>query len=797
MRKQKTLLLLCNLFCCILLPLSAQKPATNPVIYADAPDMSMLRVGDTYYMSSTTMHMSPGVPIMKSNDLVNWKLVNYAYDTLANIPTMNLDDGKNTYGRGSWASCLRYHEGVYYLSTFAQTTGKTYFYTTKNLEKGPWKCMEFSPAYHDHSFFFDEDGHIYMIYGNGKLFLAELKPDLSGVKPGTERVLIENASAPAGDNIMLGAEGSQLFKVKGKYYLFNITWPRGGVRTVIVHRADKITGPYEGRVVFQDRGIAQGGLVDTPDGRWFAYLFEDCGAVGRIPYLVPVEWKDGWPVLGVDGRAPAKLELPDSRGLIPGIVASDDFNRKKGERTLPLVWQWNHNPDNSLWSLSARKGYLRLTIGRVETSFTQAKNMLTQRTIGPVCTGSVSMDVSGMKEGDFAGLSLFQRKYGQVGVKVIDGKKYIVMVNGENEKPMEIEKVPLEQSVIYFKAECDFRNRADKGYFYYSLDGIRWKAIGNVLKMQYTMPHFMGYRFALFNYATKETEGYVDFDYFKIEDKISDCRWADVCYADDELEGHKLDIYLPDTGKSSHKVVVLIYGSAWFANNMKQNAFQVFGRSLLDKGFAVVSINHRSSRDAKFPAQINDVKAAIRFIRANAAKYKLDTSFIGITGFSSGGHLASLAGTTNGVKSYTIGDKTVDLEGNVGEYFSFSSRVDAVVDWFGPIDMTRMENCNTTKGANSPEAALIGGIPADNLDMLALLNPITYIDKNDPKFIVIHGEADTVVPNCQSIFFSEALKAQGRLEEFVSVPGGQHGPVTFNENTFKKMTDFFAKEAGM
>ena len=152
MRKQKTLLLLCNLFCCILLPLSAQKPATNPVIYADAPDMSMLRVGDTYYMSSTTMHMSPGVPMMKSNDLVNWKLVNYAYDTLANIPTMNLDDGKNTYGRGSWASCLRYHEGVYYLSTFAQTTGKTYFYTTKNLEKGPWKCTEFSPAYHDHSF---------------------------------------------------------------------------------------------------------------------------------------------------------------------------------------------------------------------------------------------------------------------------------------------------------------------------------------------------------------------------------------------------------------------------------------------------------------------------------------------------------------------------------------------------------------------------------------------------------------------------------------------------------------------
>lgn len=516
MKIQKPLLLLCTLLCCAL-PLAAQKPATNPVIYADVPDMSMLRVGDTYYMSSTTMHMAPGVPIMKSKDLVNWELVNYAYDTLADVPAMNLDDGKNTYGRGSWASCLRYHNGLYYLSTFAQTTNKTYFYTTENLEKGSWKCTEFSPAYHDHSFFFDEDGRIYMIYGNGKLSMAELKPDLSGVIPGTERVLIENASKPAGDKIMLGAEGSQLFKVNGKYYLFNITWPRGGVRTVVVHRADKITGPYEGCVVFQDRGIAQGGLIDTPDGRWFAYLFEDCGAVGRIPYLVPVEWKDGWPVLGVDGRAPSRLELPDSRGLIPGVVNSDDFKRKKGERALPLVWQWNHNPDNSLWSISARKGYLRLTTGRVETSFMQAKNTLTQRTIGPVCTGSVSVDVSGMKEGDFAGLALLQRKYGQIGVKAVDGKKYIVMVSGENDEPVEVEKVPLHQPVVYFKAECDFRNRLDKGYFYYSLDGKRWIPVGKSIQMRYTMPHFMGYRFALFNYATKEAGGYVDFDYFKYE----------------------------------------------------------------------------------------------------------------------------------------------------------------------------------------------------------------------------------------------------------------------------------------
>lgn len=517
----RMLLLLCVLSGGTLL--QAQQRAMNPLIYADVPDMSMVRVGDTYYMSSTTMHMVPGVPIMKSKDLANWELVNYACDVLTGeLPTMNLDGGQNTYGRGSWASCIRHHKGMYYVSTFAQTTGKTYFFVTADIEKGPWKRIEFSPSCHDHTFFFDDDGRIYLIYGNGKLFIAELEADLSGLKPGTERVLLENASAPAGNRIMLGAEGSQLFKINGKYYLINIVWPRGGMRTVLVHRADSINGPYEGKVVFQDRGIAQGGLIDTPDGRWFAYLFQDCGAVGRIPYLVPVRWEDGWPVFGVNGVAPDELELPASKGLMPGIVCSDDFARKPGEAAFPLVWQWNHNPDNALWSVTARKGYLRLTTGRVETSFMQAKNTLTQRTIGPVCSGFVRMDVTGMKEGDFAGLSLFQRKYGQVGVKVVGGKKRIVMVNGEADEPVEVESLPLNGKAVYLKAECDFRNRTDKGRFYYSTDGSTWTLIGNTLQMSYTMPHFMGYRFALFNYATRKAGGHVDFDYFRLEDEISD-----------------------------------------------------------------------------------------------------------------------------------------------------------------------------------------------------------------------------------------------------------------------------------
>jgi len=275
----------------------------------------------------------------------------------------------------------------------------------------------------------------------------------------------------------------------------------------------------------------------------------------------------------------------------------------------------------------------------------------------------------------------------------------------------------------------------------------------------------------------------------------TDRQWLNLNYADDNKEYHNLDIYLPKQEKPSYKAIVVIYGSAWFGNNLKQYGFSALGKQLLEGGFAVIAINHRASSDAAYPAQINDVKAAIRFVRANAAKYKIDASFIGITGFSSGGHLSALAGTTNGVKKQTINKTTVDIEGNVGNYTSTSSDVSAVVDWFGPIDMALMDNCQKPKDGNSPEAALIKGNPADNLDMIALLNPITFIDAKDPQFMVIHGEADNVVPHCQSELFAKALKSKGLLNEFVSVPDGQHGPVTFNDNTFKKMTDFFLKEA--
>jgi beta-xylosidase len=166
LKKMKMLFLL--LFGSVLLHGGNPNLAQNPIIYADVPDMAMIRVGDTYYMSSTTMHMSPGVPIMKSNDLVNWELVNYGYAILDDVDELNLENGKNAYGRGSWASCLRYHNDTYYLSTFSSTTNSTCIYSTKDIEKGPWETHKFGPSYHDHSLFFDDDGRIYLIWGAGQ-----------------------------------------------------------------------------------------------------------------------------------------------------------------------------------------------------------------------------------------------------------------------------------------------------------------------------------------------------------------------------------------------------------------------------------------------------------------------------------------------------------------------------------------------------------------------------------------------------------------------------------------------------
>jgi beta-xylosidase len=513
------------------------EPAKNPIIWADVPDVTAIRVGDTYYMASTTMHMSPGLPIMKSKNLVNWELIGYAYDTLVDNAAMRLDDGRSAYGAGHWASSLRYHDGTFYVSTFSSTSQRTHIYSTTDIESGKWEGISFSPSLHDNSLFFDDDGRVYMIYGAGRLTLVELKPDLSGIKEGgVNKVIVENVNVLFGENEVggLNGEGSQLIKVNGKYYLLNIASPKSRwSRSVLIHRADNIAGPYnEGRVALEDKGVAQGCLIDTPDGKWYALLFQDNGSVGRSPWLVPVKWEDGWPILGIDGKAPETLDIEDTRKLLDSnIVASDEFDRKPGD-ALPLAWQWNHNPDNSKWSIGEREGHLRITTGRIDNTVLSARNTLTQRTFGPVSSATTKIDVTNMKDGDYAGMIALQQRFGVVCVKMEDGAKSIVMMGvaaqqterrgagGRTSQPVEIESVPLTQSIVYFKIDCDFRNRTDKANFYYSLDGKTWTRIGSTLQMAYSLQHFMGYRFGLFNFATKSTGGYADFDYYRVTDKL-------------------------------------------------------------------------------------------------------------------------------------------------------------------------------------------------------------------------------------------------------------------------------------
>ena len=274
--------------------------------------------------------------------------------------------------------------------------------------------------------------------------------------------------------------------------------------------------------------------------------------------------------------------------------------------------------------------------------------------------------------------------------------------------------------------------------------------------------------------------------------------WVDINYAGDTTRSHMMDIYLPAEKKISYPVVVLIYGSAWFSNDLKGNDMETIGSILLKNGFAVVTPNHRSTLEAKYPAQIHDIKAAIRFIKANASLYQLDTCFIGVTGTSSGGHLAALAGTTGSIKNFTVNATTMDIEGEVGNFTNYSSAVNAVVDWFGPTDFQMLDVCGSTiihNSANSPESRLIGGPIQKNFDKCALANPVTFIDKEDPPFLIFHGDGDLLVPYCQSEILHTALQKAHVSSEFVLIRNGKHGRGVMKEVYYKMMAEFLLNQS--
>ena len=269
-------------------------------------------------------------------------------------------------------------------------------------------------------------------------------------------------------------------------------------------------------------------------------------------------------------------------------------------------------------------------------------------------------------------------------------------------------------------------------------------------------------------------------------------QWKDVNYAGDDQAYHTCDIYLPRQEKESYPVVIHIYGSAWFSNSSKGAAdLGTIVKALLGAGYAVVCPNHRSSMDAKWPAQIHDIRAVVRFVRGEARKYKFDTSFIATSGFSSGGHLASITATTSGLKQTTVGTVSIDLEGTVGNHLGESSTVNAACDWSGPVDLMHMDcGPGMSMGENSPEDILLGSKLSQEPDKYRSLSATHYIDRNDPPIIIFHGEKDNVVPCCQGKDFYEQLKAAGVRTEATFVPEGGHGMGMYSEENLQKMVSF-------
>ena len=312
---------------------------SNPVIYADVPDMDIIRVNDTYYMVSTTMHLSPGCPIMKSKDLVNWEIVNYVYDILGDTDAMNLRNGESMYGNGQWAASLQYHNNKYYVAFNSNTTGHAYIYTTDDIENGSWTKTELANFYHDMALFFDGDTP-YIVYGSGEIKYVELSEDLSGEKEGGKRGTLFSAHSGADAGKFDGGlsfEGTHVMKKDGYYYVFNICWPSGKPRIEVCHRSKSfIGGTWETKEILNANfsnngtsgGVAQGGVIDTEDGRWYGFKFQDHGAIGRTPVLTDCTWIDGWPMLGKNGdgkTVEAEMELPVEGSESKSLVKSDEF----------------------------------------------------------------------------------------------------------------------------------------------------------------------------------------------------------------------------------------------------------------------------------------------------------------------------------------------------------------------------------------------------------------------------------------------------------------------------------------
>jgi beta-xylosidase len=485
---------------------------TNPVIAADFPDPDVILVGDTYYMVTTTMFVFPGVTVLKSHDLVNWEYCSNAVTRFDFSPCYDLE-GCNRYGHGQWATSIKYHDGKFYLLFITLNEGG--FLCSADHAEGPWQVEKLPKGFYDPGLFFDEDGRIYVAQGYGKISITELDRNFAPIS--------KDSLVFTGD-IRGGIEGTHVYKINGYYYLYCTYGGVDGIQVAL--RSKSIYGPYEEKVVLRDTtpgvtfGVHQGALIKTQTGEWWTMLFVDSGPFGRFPSLHPVTWVDGWPMAGVDGKGVVTHKKPDVGKVYPitDMPTSDEFNGP----TLGMQWGWNHNPDSTGWSLTQRPGYLRLTNEKVVQNLPEARNMLTQRPFAGrdrsfPTSGYTKLEVEHMKDGDVAGLAVFQDPYAYIAVKQEHGSKQLIMVNNGQI----IANEPFTGNIVYLRTVAS--NKTRKATFEFSDDNKTFKPLGNELSMRFNLTVFTGNKFCLFNYATIATGGYADFDWFRTDVGASVC----------------------------------------------------------------------------------------------------------------------------------------------------------------------------------------------------------------------------------------------------------------------------------
>lgn len=505
---------------------------TNPLFYDEFSDPDLIRVGEDYYLTGTTMHSQPGLPILHSRDLVNWKLLGYAFDRMDLGPDMRLEGGKEAYGQGIWAPSFRYHDGTFYI--FSNVNGHTTQLFRATNPAGPWTRTPMKRSLHDLGVLFDDDGKVYVVWGYREVRMAQLNAAMDDIEPGSERVIIKAEQGMG--------EGAHLYKVDGRYYITS-AWFSGRMRMPVA-RADTPYGPYEvNHAVSLDEGwgsaegyrhrgaprppfdiappttalgrnvLHQGGIVSTPQGEWWGFSMTDFNSLGRLTGLSPVTWKDGWPYFGLPGnlgRTPRTWVKP-ATGVVQKpsapYVRDDAFSGP----ALGRVWQWNHVPDDAKWSLGARRGFLRLhTLAAGD--LWNARNTLTQRAIGPRSTPVAVLETAGMRDGDTAGLALFGLPWRTLGVVREGGRQFVEFRDQQGDR---ITRAAFAGKRIWLRAECDYLT--EEARFAYSLDGKAYRPIGEPVKMAFQLKTFQGIRYGLFAYnRLGRPGGYADFDSFAV-----------------------------------------------------------------------------------------------------------------------------------------------------------------------------------------------------------------------------------------------------------------------------------------